>query len=337
MTRALIITPGAGLQSLSLTDQQLPGPGHRQVLVRMRAASLNYRDLLIIDGAYPGSAPGQLVPLSDGAGEVVATGPGSSRFAVGDRVAGIFMQGWVAGEMTPSHAGTALGGAIGGVLAEHRLFDEDGLVRIPDHLSFEEAATLPCAAVTAWNALYGLYPLRPGQTVLTLGTGGVAIFALQLAHAAGAKVIITSSSDEKLARARDLGADFTINYATTPEWGAEVLRLTAGAGVDVVVETGGPGTLAQSIAATRRGGAVQLVGVLSLGTIDPLPILTGGVVVRGLMVGSGEMFEAMNRAITAAQIRPIVDRVFDFGEARQAYEYLKAATHLGKVVIRIDG
>ncbi len=331
--RRYLIRPGAGPESLTIQDVGIPSPERGQVLVRLRAASLNFRDLLIARGQYPGGAATSIVPLSDGAGEVVAIGAGCARLAVGDRVAGIFMQSWVGGKIVDADLGSALGGAIDGVLAEYRLFDEAGLVRLPDHLSFEEGATLPCAAVTAWNALFGLRPLLPGQTVLTLGTGGVSTFAIQLAHAAGARVIATSSDDAKLAKARALGASETINYRASPEWDAEVRRLTGGHGVNLVVEVGGPGTLQRSIASTARGGVVQMIGVLSMAEIDPLPILTGGVLVRGLMVGSREMFEAMNEAIAAHRLHPEIDRVFSFSEAMEAYSHLAAAGHVGKVVV----
>lgn len=333
--RRYTITPGGGIDSLTLVDCPTPEPGPGQLLVALKAASLNYRDLLIADGMYPGGGAGGIVPLSDGAGEVVAIGEGCSRFKVGDRVAGIFMQSWARGEIVDADLASALGGAVDGMLAEYRLFDERGLVAIPETLSFAEAATLPCAAVTAWNALFEMKPIVAGQTVLTLGTGGVSMFALQFAHAAGARVIATSSSDDKLERARALGAAETINYRTTEGWASEVRRLTGGRGVDMVIEVGGPGTLGQSIAATARGGSVQMIGVLSFAQIDPLPILTGGVIVRGLMVGSGEMFERMNRAIVANHIRPIIDRRFDFGDAAAAYHHLRSGSHFGKVVIDI--
>jgi NADPH:quinone reductase-like Zn-dependent oxidoreductase len=322
---------------LTLQEADIPRPGPGQVLVRLHAASLNFRDLAVATGKYMMSAlPPDLVPLSDGAGEVVETGPGVDRVKVGDRVAGIFMQGWLGGEIEPSHGATALGGAIDGVLAEYRVFDQNGLVHLPAHLSYEQGATLPCAAVTAWNALYGLNRLMPGQSVLLLGTGGVSIFALQFAHAAGARVLITSSSDEKLARAASLGANDGINYKATPDWAPEVRKRTGGRGVDHVVEVGGPGTLQQSIASARLGGTVSLIGVLTRGQIDPLPILGGGVLVRGLFVGSRAMFEDMNRAIALHGIVPVIDRVFPFEEAPAAYRALKAATHVGKVVIAIQ-
>jgi NADPH:quinone reductase-like Zn-dependent oxidoreductase len=324
------------IDDLTITEAETPSPGKGQVLVKLHAASLNFRDLAVATGKYMMSAlPPDLVPLSDGAGEVVEIGEGVTRVRPGDRVAGIFMQGWLAGEIEPEHGATALGGAIDGVLTQYRVFDQSGLVHLPPHLSFEQGATLPCAAVTAWNALYGLKPLLPGQTVLVLGTGGVSIFALQFAHAAGARVIVTSSSDEKLARAAALGASDGINYKATPDWAREVRKLTGGRGVDHVVEVGGPGTLQQSIASARLGGVVSLIGVLTRGQIDPLPILGGGVIVRGIFVGSRSMFEDMNRAIALHGIVPVVDRVFGFEEARDAYRALKSAVHVGKLVIAI--
>ncbi len=326
-----------GFDDLTLTHADLPPVGRGQVLVRMRAASLNFRDLSVATGKYMLSAlPPDLVPLSDGAGEVIETGAGVSRVKAGDRVAGIFMQSWLGGEMEPSHGQSALGGAVDGVLAEYVVFDEHGLVHIPEHLSYEQAATLPCAAVTAWNALFGLHPLQPGQTVLILGTGGVSIFALQFAHAAGARVIATSSSDEKLERVRAMGASDGINYKAEPEWQNAVRALTAGRGVDHVVEVGGPGTLARSLGAVRGGGVVTLIGVLTRGQIDPLAIFGSGGIVRPIYVGSRQMFEAMNRAITLHRIEPVIDRVFAFDEVKEAYRHLKGATHVGKVVIRID-
>ena len=325
-----------GFNDLILTEADTPRPGRGQVLVRMRAASLNFRDLSVATGKYMMSKlPPNLVPLSDGAGEVVELGEGVTRVRVGDRVAGIFMQSWIGGEMSQEDAGSALGGAIDGVLAEHVVFDERGLVHLPGHLSYEQAATLPCAAVTAWNALFGLQPVGPGQTVLVLGTGGVSVFALQFAHAAGARVIATSSSDEKLARALAMGASDGVNYKAEPEWQAAVRALTAGRGVDHVVEVGGPGTIQRSVGAARSGGVVTLIGVLSRGTLDPLAVFAGGAIIRPVYVGSRQMFEAMNRAIASHRIEPVIDRVFPFEEAREAYVHLKGATHVGKVVVRI--
>ena len=336
MASQWLVTPGGGVDSLVRQDAPELAPAPHQVLVKMHAASLNFRDLLISDGLYPLPAASQLVPLSDGAGEVVAVGSEQTRFKVGDRVAGIFTQSWLGGEMTDADLGSALGGSVDGVLSQYRVFDATGLVHIPQTLSYAEAATLPCAAVTAWNALMCDKPLRSGQTVLILGTGGVAIFALQLAKAAGARVIITSSSDEKLERAKAWGADETINYRNVAEWGQAARELTGGEGVDMVVETGGPGTLAQSMAATRRGGSIQMIGVLSMGEVDPLPILTSALHVRGIMVGSREMFDAMNKSIDFAGIKPVIDQTFGYDEVPQAFEQLRAASHMGKIVIDIS-
>jgi NADPH:quinone reductase-like Zn-dependent oxidoreductase len=330
--------PADGIDNLTLVETDTPTPGRGQVLVRMHAASLNFRDLAVIRGQYRmGPTPPNLVPLSDGAGEVAAIGPDVTRFAAGDRVAGIFMQSWAGGDMEAQHGLSALGGALNGVLSDYVLFDENGLVHLPHHLSFQQGATLPCAAVTAWNALYGLKPLRPGQTVLTLGTGGVSMFALQFAHAAGARVIATSSSDDKLARAAALGANDLINYRTEEDWNGPVRALTEGRGVDHVIEVGGPGTLQRSIFSTRLGGVISLIGILTQGEINPLSILGGGVIIRGVFVGSREMFEDMNRAITLHKITPVIDRVFPFADAKAAYRHLEGATHVGKVVIDIAG
>lgn len=334
--RAYQLSQAGAIENLTLTNLERPQPGRRQVLVRIRAASLNYRDLIVATGRYgkAGVRPG-LVPLSDGAGEVAEIGPDVTRVKPGDRVAGIFMQSWIAGPPDESYRATALGGSIDGVLAEYVLFEEEGLVHLPEHLSFEEGACLPCAGVTAWNALTALRPVGPEQTVLLLGTGGVSILALQFAHAAGARVIVTSSSDEKLERAKELGADAGVNYRTHPDWEKEVWTLTGKRGVDHVVEVGGAGTLPKSIAATRVGGAVHLIGVLTGGQIDPMPIMQKAMDLRGVFVGSREMFEAMNRAIAFHRIQPVIDRVFPFEEAQAAYRHLESQAHLGKVVIRL--
>ncbi len=325
------------IDDLTLAEAATPQPERGQVLLRMRAWSLNYRDLMVATGRYgaAGTAP-NLVPLSDGAGEVVAVGPGVRRAKPGDRVCPTFMQGWLGGEVIEDARRRALGGGIDGVLAEHVLVDQEDLVAIPSHLSFEEAATLPCAAVTAWNALFGGRAVQPGETVLVLGTGGVSIFALQFARLAGARVIATSSSPEKLARARALGASDGIDYREQPEWQDAVRALTDGRGVDHVVEVGGAGTLPRSIAAARVGGQVALIGVLTGGQIDPAPIMRRNVTLRGIFVGSREMFAAMNRAIAQHRLRPVIDKVFPFGQAREAYRHLQGAAHVGKVVIRAE-
>ena len=332
------MSAAAGLESWKPAERPTPEPGRGQVLVRLRAASLNYRDLLIAQGRYPFAVDlDRLIPVSDGAGEVVGIGAGVRRFKGGERVAGIFSQSWLGGAQVADMWLTALGGAIDGVLAQYRVFDEDGLVALPDSLSFEEGATLPCAAVTAWNALYGCKPLKAGETVLTLGTGGVSVFAIQFARAAGARVIATSSSDAKLEKARALGAHDTVNYRTHPEWQDEIRRLTDGAGVDHVVEVGGTGTLPRSIAATRPGGHIGLIGLLAQGeAIDPLAILGASCLVRGVAVGSREMFEDMNRVIALHGLKPVIDRTFAFAQAPAALAALAEASHVGKIVIRID-
>jgi NADPH:quinone reductase-like Zn-dependent oxidoreductase len=256
---------------------------------------------------------------------------------VGQRVAGIFMQKWLAGELTETAARSALAGAIDGVLAEYDVLHESGVVPVPEHLSDEEAATLPCAAVTAWHGLITEGQVTAGDSVLVQGTGGVSLFALQFARLVGARVVITSSSDDKLRRAREMGAAEAINYKATPEWGDRVRELTGGRGVDHVVEVGGAGTLGQSLKAVRTGGRISLIGVLTGGTgqVNPLPVLMKGVRVQGIFVGSRDMFEAMSRAIALHTLRPVVDRVFPFAEAVEAYRYLESAAHFGKIVIRV--
>jgi len=325
-----------GLENLVMTEREEPRPSAREVVVRFRAASLNYRDLMFVKGSYNPRAKLPAVPFSDGAGEVVEVGGEVSRWKAGDRVCPIFTQGWLEGPPTARKNRTALGGGdLDGVLREFGAFDEQGLVAIPEHLSYEEAATLPCAGVTAWHALVNSGNLRAGQTVLALGTGGVSVFALQFAKAHGARVIITSSSGEKLARARELGADETVNYRETPDWDKEVLRLTGGAGVDHVVEVGGAGTLPKSVAAVRVGGHVCLIGVLSGGgQFDPRGLLMKTVRLQGVFVGSRLMFEEMNHAVSADGLRPVVDKVFAFEEARAALEHMEAGSHFGKIVVR---
>jgi NADPH:quinone reductase-like Zn-dependent oxidoreductase len=307
------------------------------VLVAVKAVSLNYRDLLISKGMYGfGQQKRPVILASDGAGEVVAVGEGVRRFAAGDRVAGAFFQEWRDGEFHRRYFNASLGGAIDGVLTTARLFPEHGLVHIPDHLSYEEAATLPCAGVTAWQAVVTTAHVKSGDTVVVQGTGGVSIFALQFAKLHGARVIVTSSSDDKLARAAALGADELINYRRTPEWQLEVQRLTNGEGADLVVEVGGAGTLARSLESLRGSGRVSMVGILS-GISDSLNVrnILPGIHVQGIEVGSVAMFEAMNRAISQHRLRPVIDRIFPFEQAREALRYLESAQHLGKVVIRV--
>jgi NADPH:quinone reductase-like Zn-dependent oxidoreductase len=327
-----------GIDDLTMVEEAAPRPGRGQVLVRMRAASLNYRDLMVVTGRFSqGDAPNALIPMSDGAGEIAEIGPDVDRFAVGDRVAPIFMQAWLGGELKARYNVTALGGNVDGVLSEYRVLDQQGLVGIPEHLSFEEAATLPCAALTAWNTLFGERVLKAGETVLALGTGGVSIFAVQFAQLAGAQAIITSSSDAKLERAKDLGAAYGVNYAKNPEWQNDVLALTDGEGVDVVVEVGGAGTLQRSAQAARFGGSIGLIGSsFAGGEVNPAPIMRRGLRLRGVRIGSREMFEAMNRAVAAHGLKPVIDRVFPFAEAKAAYRHLESQKHLGKVVITIE-
>jgi NADPH:quinone reductase-like Zn-dependent oxidoreductase len=324
-----------GLDGLVIADKPEPPLGRGEVRVSFRAASLNFRDLMVAKGMFPGDLPENLVPLSDGAGEVVETGPDVTRVTVGDRVMPIFKQSWIGGEIEPDDNATTLGGAIDGVLAESGVFEEKGLVHLPPELSYAEGATLPCAAVTAWAALQSTQPVTAGDTVLVLGTGGVATFAVQFARAAGARVIVTSSSDEKIERAKALGASHGVNYRIHADWGERVRELTGGRGVDLVVETGGGATMAQSIAATRLAGAISLVGVITQGLIDPLSIMRANLTVKGIGVGSRKDFEAMNRAIVANGIRPVIDRTFPFEEAVEAFRHLESGTHFGKVVVTI--
>jgi len=325
------------LDGLRLADRPQPQPAHGQIILNVRAASLNYRDLIVMQGAY-GKASLPLVPLSDGAGEVVAVGEGVTHWQPGDRVVGTFFPDWLSGPVTAEATKAAQGGgSTHGMLAEFVALSAQGAVRVPEHLSFEEAATLPCAALTAWNALVDQGRLQAGETVVLLGTGGVSLFGLQIAKLHGARTIITSSSDEKLARATALGADATINYRTTPDWEKKVLELTSGRGADHVLEVGGAGTFAKSLRATRLGGHVALIGVLT-GVASELrvtDILMKSLRVNGIYVGSRAMFESLNRAVSQHQLKPVIDRVFPFVEARAAYEHLQSGRHFGKVVISI--
>jgi NADPH:quinone reductase-like Zn-dependent oxidoreductase len=324
-----------GTEGLKLVDLPEPKPGVGQILIRVRATSLNYRDTAVVSGIYPGQRL-PVIPLSDGAGDVVATGEGVIRVKVGDRVAGIFFQDWIAGRLTRAKIKSALGGAIDGMLAEYVILNQEGVVHLPDHLSYEEGATLPCAAVTAWQALVTRGQLAAGETVLLLGTGGVSIFALQFAKILGARIIITSSSDEKLERAKGMGAHATINYKTYPDWQEQVWQLTDQEGVDQVIEVGGAGTLDRSLRSARVGGRVSLIGVLGgAGDVNHVNILQKSIDVQGIYVGSREMFDLMNQAIALHQIKPVIDRVFPMHEAPSAYRYLQSGSHFGKVVIQL--
>lgn len=334
--KAWRFTEGFGPENLKIVELPEPLPGPGEALVRVRACALNYRDLVIMQGGYGGGVKAPLTPLSDGAGEVIAVGDGVTRVKPGDHVAGIFMQDWIEGPPDDTKANSALGGAIQGMMAEKVCLGADGLVHYPEHLSFEEAATLPCAAVTAWNALFRSGGLRPGETVLLQGSGGVSVFALQFAKMAGARIIITSSSDAKLERLKAMGAHGGVNYRTTPDWDKPVRRLTNGIGVDHVVEVGGPGTLPLSSKSVRRGGHIALIGVLAgRGEFDPRLMMLKGARLQGIYVGSREMFEEMNRAIGLATLKPVIDRVFEFSALHEGLNHLASGAHFGKVVVRV--
>ncbi|QAA94213.1 zinc-dependent alcohol dehydrogenase family protein [Pollutimonas thiosulfatoxidans] len=323
--------------SLTFNDKRAqPEPGHGEVLIRVHAVSLNFRDLLIADGSYGRGTKANVIPVSDGAGEISAVGPGVTSLRVGDRVVGAFFPDWTAGDITEAAVSSSLGGSVDGMLSQYVVLPERAALKFADHLSYEEAATLPCAALTAWQALVDIGRVNAGQTVLLQGTGGVSIFALQFAQAMGATVIQTSSSNDKLERVRQMGARHTINYRDTPEWSQEVRRLTDGRGVDLVVEVGGAGTLEQSLQAVRVGGTVATIGLVSgVGDINPLPLISRAIRLNGVYVGSHAMFAAMNKAISAHQIKPIMDRAFSFEQAADAYAWLRSGSHFGKVVITI--
>jgi NADPH:quinone reductase-like Zn-dependent oxidoreductase len=328
---------GTGIEALVQVERPDAKPAHRQVLVKVKACSLNFRDLGIVRGTYRMPVRDNIVPLSDGAGEVVAIGPGVTRAKVGDRVAANFFQRWVGGEPSHDTHASALGGGIDGMLAEYVVLEEDGVVLIPPHLSLEEGATLPCAAVTAWHAMVEHAKLKAGDTVLLQGTGGVSIFGLQFAHAMGIRAVITSSSDAKLERAKALGAAFGINYKTTPEWQKAAMDFTGGRGVDHVIEVGGAETLTKSFGAIRAGGKVTMIGGLSGGAteLNPGLIFSRRANVQGISVGSTQMFEAMNCAIEANAIKPVIDKVFPFAQAPEAYRHMASGSHFGKIVISV--
>jgi NADPH:quinone reductase-like Zn-dependent oxidoreductase len=325
-----------GIENLALVERAEPTVTETEVLVKFHAASLNYRDMMMVEGTYNPRLKTPLVPFSDGAGEVVAVGEAVTKWKIGDRVTPIFMQGWIDGEVSFEKARTALGGDRDGVLREFGAFDESALVRIPDHFSYEEAATLPCAAVTAYHALFESGRLHPSNTVLLQGTGGVSIFALQLASVYGARTIITSSSNEKLARAKALGADDLINYREREDWDRAVLELTEKRGVDQIVEVGGAGTLQKSLTAVKMGGHIAVIGVLAgKGEFNPAAIFMKSVKMHGIFVGSRQMFEQMNLMLCQHNhLRPIIDKTFEFGDARGALSYMKAGEHFGKIVVK---
>ncbi|RDB18562.1 hypothetical protein Hypma_000307 [Hypsizygus marmoreus] len=327
--------------NLTLRTKNVEKPRTNDVLVKVHAVSLQFRDLLIASGNYPVASPPDLVPVSDMAGEVVAVGQDVKGWKVGDRVSANFATDHIHGDPTPAIKRTDLGGLTNGVLTEYRTFPAHSLVAIPSHLSYEEASTLPCAALTAYNSLLGPIPVKAGDYVLVLGTGGISIFALQLAAASGANVIVTSSSDEKLKIASKLGAKHVINYNKTPNWDEEIQKITNGVGVDHVIEVGGPGTLPKSINTARVGGHIHIVGIVSKDTSGAnlvLNTILKTVTLRGIYVGSLTQFKDMNRLLSAnpETTRPYIDKVFPFEEARQAYSYLASQRHVGKVVIKVS-
>ena len=331
--RAYEIVSDAGVDALALNERDTPEPGAGEILVEIGASSINYRDLSTIEDPVARGIPYPRVPNSDGAGEVVAIGPGVTRFAPGDRVAGCFFRDWSDGSITTAAMASALGGPLDGVLAERVVLAERGAVPVPAHLSYAEAATLPCAGVTAWNCLIEQGGLKAGDTALFLGTGGVSIFGLQIAKLSGARVIITSSSEAKLERAVTLGADEVINYREIPDWEDRVLELTDGIGADVAIEVGGAGTLEKTIAAVRVGGTIGFIGVLTGGTVNPTPVMRKSIRLQGVYVGNRRMFEDLNAALALHQVRPVIDQVFAFGDARAAFHAMRAAGHFGKLVV----
>ena len=335
--RAWEIVSEGGIEALNLANRPAPEPGPGQVQLQVRASAINYRDLFTVEEPASRNIAFPLVPNSDCAGEITAIGPNAEGFSVGDRVASCFFQDWLDGGCSARVMESALGGPLDGVLAERVVLSAKGIVKVPDHLSFEEAATLPCAALTAWHALTQPAPVLPGETVLLLGTGGVSVFAQQFCAMMGARTIVTSSRDEKLERMRALGANETVNYRTTSDWERAALEMTDGVGVDRAIEVGGAGTLQKSITATRIGGQVSLIGVLTgmTGTIVPTPILAKSITMRGIYVGSRRMFTQMNRAISQNKLRPVIDRTVAFEAAQDAYRAMRATEHLGKIVIRV--
>ncbi|OJT02677.1 Zinc-type alcohol dehydrogenase-like protein [Trametes pubescens] len=338
-TREYRLPKTEGFQSLTLTESPIPQLKATEVLVKVHAVSLNYRDLVIATGQYPAKQKDNVIPGCDLAGDIIALGPEVEGWRAGDRVCSTVSMNYVFGDVTPEAMETALGAPIDGVLTEYKVLPARALVRIPEHLSYEEASTLPCAAVTAYNALLLPNPLKGGDTVLIQGTGGVSIVGLQIAAASGATVIVTSSSDEKLKIAKALGATYTINYKTTPNWDEEVLKITNGRGVDHILEVGGSGTIMKSVNAIRYGGTISLIGFVA-GVSDvstlPLQVLTKGAILRGIIAGSREQFEELNRLITAVKLKPVIDKVFAFEDLRKAYEHLKSQQHVGKVVIKVS-
>ena len=333
--RAMEIQGDFGIDNLKLAERDIPKAGPGQIVIRMKAASLNYRDLATIAALHGVRGQLPLVPLSDGCGEVVEVGEGVRRVKKGDRVAPSFFQGWISGEPTMEALGTSLGGPIDGCAQDYMCLSVEGVSLAPSNLSDEEVACLPCAGLTAWRALMVEGRVKPGDTVLVQGTGGVSIFALQFAKAAGAQVIVTSSSDEKLERARGLGADMFINYAKTPDWATESRKLTDGRGVDHIVEVGGAETFQQSIMAARLGGHIAVIGLLSgmMKDLNVAAIFSQNLKISGITVGSRTMFEEMSRAIEINDIHPIIDKRFGLEDAQAAFRTMESASHFGKIVL----
>jgi len=335
--RALSVAEPWGVEQVQVVDAPDPAPGAGEVLVRMRAVSLNYRDLLMVQGMYARGATtgGPITPFSDGCGIVEAVGPGVTRVRPGDRVATLFFQAWISGPPTLEKLSSSLGSPIPGAGRELAVFSQDGVSKVPDFLSDQQVATLPCAALTAWRGLFEDADLRPGQTVVLQGTGGVSIFGLQFAHAAGLRTLITSSSDEKLARAKALGADHLANYRAEPEWAKAVREATAGVGADFILEVGGGGTIEQSLRAIRIGGHIAIVGVVAGfgGGLNPAALIGNSAKLQGLSVGSRDMFEAMCRFIELKRISPVVDKVFPWTEAVAAFNAMRGGEHFGKIVL----
>jgi NADPH:quinone reductase-like Zn-dependent oxidoreductase len=336
--QAYEVRDAAGIEGLDRVERPIPQAGPGEVLVRIRAATLNYRDLLTVKGGYGSRQKFPLIPLSDAAGAVEAVGSGVSRFKVGDRVLNSFFQNWSGGEASEEKFASAPGGLLDGVLSQYRVFPQHGILHSPPHLSDAEAAALPCAGLTAWSAVVKFGATRPGSIVLTQGTGGVSLFALQFAKLAGARVIATSSNEEKLEKLRKLGADETINYKSDPQWGKQARALTDGRGVDLVVEIGGAGTLNESIRATRIGGTLAMIGVLAGPANDlrlPLVVMQE-MRLQGVTVGSLDDFKAMLTAIAQHRMRPVVEKTFPFVAARDAFRYMAEGRHFGKVAITLD-
>jgi len=334
--RALVVDGSFGLEHLRVVAREPEKARAGEVAVAVHAASLNYRDLLMVTGRYNPRQPLPLVPLSDGAGVVVDVGPGVTSVQVGDRVAGLFCQAWEDGAPDVAALRSTLGGPLQGMARSVAVLAERGVVKIPDALSFEEAACLPCAALTAWSAVVEEARTKPGDTVLVLGTGGVSVFALQFAKACGARVVATTSSEEKAARLRALGADLVVLRTESADWDKAARAFTDGRGVDLVVEVGGQGTLGRSIKAVRPGGTIALIGVLADGDAPNLtPVLMNHVRVQGVFVGHRRAFHDMLRAIAAHRIAPVVDRRFALDDARGAFAHLASGAHFGKVVVTI--